>query len=88
MSALTLLIWERWDFSSSRSSSSRCAFFMASMAAWEGTELARRAALPKGGFLGGFLKEREPSHSSEPSCRFAAPSVWAPGKGASVKATF
>lgn len=33
MSALTLLICERCDFSSSRSSSSRCAFFMASMAA-------------------------------------------------------
>lgn len=32
-SALTLLIWERWLFSSSRSISSRWAFFMASMAA-------------------------------------------------------
>lgn len=40
MSALTLLIWERWDFSSSRSSSSRCAFFMASMAARGSTVLA------------------------------------------------
>lgn len=32
MSALTLLIWDRWLFSSSRSISSRWAFFMASMA--------------------------------------------------------
>lgn len=31
-SALTLLIWDRWLFSSSRSISSRWAFFMASMA--------------------------------------------------------
>lgn len=55
MSALTLLIWERWDFSSSRSSSSRCAFFMASMAAWDSTVLAPRAAPPKG-VSGGFFE--------------------------------
>lgn len=52
MSALTLLIWERWDFSSSRSNSSRCAFFMASMAVWDRTALAPNTVLPKdGGFF-------------------------------------
>lgn len=54
MSALTLLIWERCDFSSSRSSSSRCAFFMASMAAGDGTGLVPGTALPRGGFWRGF----------------------------------
>lgn len=70
MSALTLLIWERWDFSSSRSSSSRCAFFMASMAAWDSTALPPSTAPPKGIFFEflfvRFLKEQNPSHPSKP----------------------
>lgn len=51
MSALTLLIWERWDFSSSRSNSSRCAFFMASMAVWDRRALAPSTTSPKNRFL-------------------------------------
>lgn len=54
MSALTLLIWERWDFSSSRSSSSRCAFFMASMAVGDSTALAPSTAQPSGGVFLSF----------------------------------
>lgn len=77
MSALTLLIWERCDFSSSRSSSSRCAFFMASMAAGDGTGLVPGTALPKRRLLERvfflfavwFLQEQDPSQPSElPHC--------------------
>lgn len=66
MSALTLLIWERWDFSSSRSSSSRCAFFMASIAAWHSTVLAPSTAPPKDEVFEVLFKGTNPSHPSEP----------------------
>lgn len=87
MSALTLLIWERCDFSSSRSSSSRCAFFMASMAAWDGTGLVPNTALPRGGFWTRFSfffclvfkGTRPPSQPSEPPHCFPA---CAPGHSA------
>jgi len=82
MSALTLLICERWDFSSSRSSSSRCAFFMASMAAGDSTAVAPSTAPPKGGFFFNFalfFKGTKPESSQRTSHCFAAPSVCAPG---------
>lgn len=80
MSALTLLIWERWDFSSSRSSSSLCAFFMASMAVRGSTVLAPTTHHPWVGFLSfcSFFKRTKPKLSLQTSCCFTAPSVCAP----------
>lgn len=82
MSALTLLIWERCDFSSSRSSSSRCAFFMASMAAgvaqvsaWHCN--AQRAELDRASFLFVcfFNRNNELSQPSKPPHCSAVPSA-------------
>lgn len=87
MSALTLLIWERWDFSSSRSSSSRCAFFMASMAVWEGTGLACSAALPKGGVFWRFFKGTRTEGSQRALLVLCSPfslCPWQSGKGGKV----
>lgn len=59
-SELTLLIWDRWLFSSSRSISSRWAFFMASMAAGKDMASAPRGhALPAGRGGGGELHTME-----------------------------
>lgn len=94
MSALTLLIWERWDFSSSRSSSSRCAFFMASMAAWDSTVLAPRAAPPKGVwvFLSFHLIFKSKPESSSKLPTASQPVSLCPwlqsNKGASANPTF
>lgn len=65
MSELMLLIWERWVFSSSLSSSSRWAFFMASMAVQERKEdITDHQVFLSLQHAGAAVTQRAPKHVS------------------------